>query len=597
MQMLRKGLSFILFHKEAPAFAGWRHFVVVKKDAERGWGMIGRALKYLKHHELARCLNAWRSTFAEETRKEGSLRRALGHFVHRELSVGWSTWAAEAAEGVRLGELLYNCLRTIVLQRESLALRGWKHAHRQRVRKLNAMAHAFRHLRNQKLSAGWGTWVAKTARRGGAMHQLLSRSMHFLLNHELSRVWNQWVTTWAELERKRAALRRGFGHLKLRFRSRGWNAWAARTHETRETLRLVRRGLSFILFRRRALGFAGWKDFVQVEARRRHKTGQMTHALRHLMLRRLSGRGWMTWCGLHRQTKALRLSLGRAVGHFLHQRKSKGWNGWKERAAVRSHNRRLVRNALGFVRSTKLAHGLAGWKFTLDYFAQKREHARGMTLAIMHLMCRRSLAKGWLTWHAKWGEYDKARRGLRRGLGHFLHRQLSRGFVAWVEMAVDMRAYLEVASMQFSHVVVRPKPLDEDVGLARVPAIRRLWRCNERDKKDWALLHAAQQGHLATVQALVWRGALVGVCDGLNQNALHIAAFEGFLDVVKVLLDTEGCDIEARDACGHTALMLASLRGHLSVMRTLVEAGAQDDGSDPTMLMDEDRSAPVKMLI
>jgi len=187
VQMLRKGLSFILFHKEAPAFAGWRHFVVVKKDAERGWGMIGRALKYLKHHELARCLNAWRSTFAEETRKEGSLRRALGHFVHRELSVGWSTWAAEAAEGVRLGELLYNCLRTIVLQRESLALRGWKHAHRQRVRKLNAMAHAFRHLRNQKLSAGWGTWVAKTARRGGAMHQLLSRSMHFLLNHELSR--------------------------------------------------------------------------------------------------------------------------------------------------------------------------------------------------------------------------------------------------------------------------------------------------------------------------------------------------------------------------------------------------------------------------
>ena len=67
--------------------------------------------------------------------------------------------------------------------------------------------------------------------------------------------------------------------------------------------------------------------------------------------------------------------------------------------------------------------------------------------------------------------------------------------------------------------------------------------------------------------------------------------------VPQVLLDTEGCDIEARDACGHTALMLASLRGHLSVMRTLVEAGAQDDGSDPTMLMDEDRSAPVKMLI
>jgi len=142
-----------------------------------------------------------------------------------------------------------------------------------------------------------------------------------------------------------------------------------------------------------------------------------------------------------------------------------------------------------------------------------------------------------------------------------------------------------VATMQFSHVVVRPKVVsDSDGGLARVPALRRLWRCNGRDRQDWALLHACQQGHLATVQALVWRGAQVGVCDGRNQNALHIAAFEGYIDIVRVLLGTEDLDVEARDSCGHTALMLASFRGHLTVMRTLVEAGAIEEPDEARML-------------
>ena len=90
----------------------------------------------------------------------------------------------------------------------------------------------------------------------------------------------------------------------------------------------------------------------------------------------------------------------------------------------------------------------------------------------------------------------------------------------------------------------------------------------------------ASDGPLIAADCLRSLLAKVGVCDGRNQNALHIASFEGYLDIVRVLLGTSDVELDARDACGHTALMLASLRGHLNCMRLLIEAGASDDEVD-----------------
>ena len=106
------------------------------------------------------------------------------------------------------------------------------------------------------------------------------------------------------------------------------------------------------------------------------------------------------------------------------------------------------------------------------------------------------------------------------------------------------------------------------------------------------MLLAAQSGHLSTVQTLVQHGARVGATDGLEQNALHVAAFEGHEDVVKLLLEAErdavsivvdtnsddgfGAIINAQDVNGHTALILASLRGHHGIMRLLADVGAAE---------------------
>ena len=151
-----------------------------------------------------------------------------------------------------------------------------------------------------------------------------------------------------------------------------------------------------------------------------------------------------------------------------------------------------------------------------------------------------------------------------------MSQRLARGFGAWVEMALEMAAYLDVASMQFSHVVVSQPSADAPRD------VQHIWRCANSEKQDWALLHACQQGHLSTVQTLVRRGAVVGVCDGLDQNALHVAAFEGYTKIAEALLRVEGVEIDVKDAYGHTALMLASLRGHVDVMQMLVQAGADD---------------------
>ena len=68
------------------------------------------------------------------------------------------------------------------------------------------------------------------------------------------------------------------------------------------------------------------------------------------------------------------------------------------------------------------------------------------------------------------------------------------------------------------------------------------------------------------------------MADSLNRHVegrtlLMHAAFEGDLDRVLALLD-EGSDPNARDAGGDTALMFASMGGHFLVVKMLLAHGA-----------------------
>ena len=57
-----------------------------------------------------------------------------------------------------------------------------------------------------------------------------------------------------------------------------------------------------------------------------------------------------------------------------------------------------------------------------------------------------------------------------------------------------------------------------------------------------------------------------------------LAAFKGHLAVVRVLVEA-GADKNAAKQNGATALMIAAFKGHLDVARVLVEAGADKNAA------------------
>ena len=97
--------------------------------------------------------------------------------------------------------------------------------------------------------------------------------------------------------------------------------------------------------------------------------------------------------------------------------------------------------------------------------------------------------------------------------------------------------------------------------------------------KGKALLVAAREGHLEIVRLLLEAGAdkdAATTTDGAT--ALLLAAFQGHLEVVRLLLEA-GADKDSATTDGATALLVADREGHLEIVRLLLEAGADKDAA------------------
>jgi uncharacterized protein len=95
------------------------------------------------------------------------------------------------------------------------------------------------------------------------------------------------------------------------------------------------------------------------------------------------------------------------------------------------------------------------------------------------------------------------------------------------------------------------------------------------------LMTAARTGTLAAVKALLARGATVDSKDDRRgQMALTWAAAEGHVTVVQTLIDA-GADFKTRLPSGMTPLMLAVREGHAGVVRVLLSAGADVNETIP----------------
>lgn len=88
------------------------------------------------------------------------------------------------------------------------------------------------------------------------------------------------------------------------------------------------------------------------------------------------------------------------------------------------------------------------------------------------------------------------------------------------------------------------------------------------------LLNAAKLGDAREVAQLVAKGMDPNSTDAGGNTLLILAAREDQPAVVAELLKTRGVKLDARNAAGDSALMLASLRGYTGVAEQLVSAGA-----------------------
>ena len=85
------------------------------------------------------------------------------------------------------------------------------------------------------------------------------------------------------------------------------------------------------------------------------------------------------------------------------------------------------------------------------------------------------------------------------------------------------------------------------------------------------LLIAAQYGQVEVVAYLLKNGANIQAVDGSKDSALHWAAYKGSIQVCGLLSYYDVLRFDTPDNYGQTPLHLASLRGHTSVVRYILQ--------------------------
>ncbi len=104
-----------------------------------------------------------------------------------------------------------------------------------------------------------------------------------------------------------------------------------------------------------------------------------------------------------------------------------------------------------------------------------------------------------------------------------------------------------------------------------------------------ALIWAAAEGHIDTVQALLDEGTDVNQKDENGWTALLVASVRGHNQVVRMLIQA-GADVNVIENKGGTALMFATINDHKKIIRTLRQAGAKEQAEENLCLdfSDED---------
>ncbi|XP_071094367.1 serine/threonine-protein phosphatase 6 regulatory ankyrin repeat subunit B-like [Haliotis cracherodii] len=107
------------------------------------------------------------------------------------------------------------------------------------------------------------------------------------------------------------------------------------------------------------------------------------------------------------------------------------------------------------------------------------------------------------------------------------------------------------------------------------------------------VLLAAERGHSDVYNLLVSEGADLSLTDDYKHDCLMLACMGGSMPIVKHLLSLKTFDINARQWCNKTPVMLAAQIGHVGVYNFLVSEGADFMNKHCLMLACEGGSMPI----
>ncbi|KAJ4147118.1 hypothetical protein LMH87_001665 [Akanthomyces muscarius] len=143
-------------------------------------------------------------------------------------------------------------------------------------------------------------------------------------------------------------------------------------------------------------------------------------------------------------------------------------------------------------------------------------------------------------------------------------KSLSCGLVEAV-LSLDRRV------AQFIHQSVRDFFVETEVLLS--PANKKDVKVNERDAKGYtSLLQAAWDGYWDVVELLLSAHDIdINARDSRGQTALLRAVSRGHMAIVRLLLERDGIDINAQDDFGQTALFWAVSLSKMAVVRLILE--------------------------
>ncbi|OAQ61284.1 Pfs, NACHT and ankyrin domain-containing protein [Pochonia chlamydosporia 170] len=88
------------------------------------------------------------------------------------------------------------------------------------------------------------------------------------------------------------------------------------------------------------------------------------------------------------------------------------------------------------------------------------------------------------------------------------------------------------------------------------------------------LLAASEYGHIEVLEKLLEKGADIKVCNAAGLSPIAIASKNGYSQIVERLLAVKGVDAIQLDLDGRSAFHHAVMRGHESVVKLLLDAGA-----------------------